>query len=646
MDMSVEELVNKAKNGDDSAFSVLVRRFQDMALATAFGRLGSLENARDAAQEAFLRSYQLLHQLREPGAFPGWFRRIVLTECNRLQRSLSRESLFDDWQHSVMFDEGTEARTNDPETRVVRDFLESLPESERAVLALQYLGGYTQPMIAEFLNLSVPAVKKRAHAGRERIREGIKEMIERTLEGARPSKDDRFTDTIRFFLAIRRGQLDTVKELLASNPSLASATEVWDDDEARQAGHFHATGATALVRAAGQGRTDIVELLCSTGADPNTACSCHGGESPLWAAIASGYLETAELLLKYGADPDRPAFRKTTPLHVAAMRGRSDLLNLLLGVGTNPEPIDEGGRLPADWATLKGHEEVALTLRAKDPGPSTTLTRIPPSRGYVATGIKTLDLFVPIERGSLVRWVTSEGLGQQVIAAELSHNLAANYGAQILWIGFETPTLDEDGLRHLVAEASPKATIRSSLAKLTSPPEQRAEHFRESLAQAAAVSIEHPTVVFVVEDQGHIADVTAGLPSLRDALVVFVLGIPSKGLVDLKEPYSAIIRLNRRLVELGVFPAIDPVASRSQQSSEIQDSRHQHLADQSRSLLERYLEAPEGELTSEEVTRATRLLGFLGQPLHVAEPFGGRPGIPVTIDETLNAVEEIIKARS
>ena len=68
------------------AFGEIVRRFQDMAYACAFAALGDFHLAEDVAQEAFITAWQKLYQLRKPEAFPGWLRRIVLTECNRLRR--------------------------------------------------------------------------------------------------------------------------------------------------------------------------------------------------------------------------------------------------------------------------------------------------------------------------------------------------------------------------------------------------------------------------------------------------------------------------------------------------------------------------------------------------------------------------------
>ena len=79
-------LVGRAQGGEADAFGALVRRFQNLAVATAWARLGDAERARDAAQDAFIDAFLHLGQLREPAAFPGWLRRIVGKHCDRQTR--------------------------------------------------------------------------------------------------------------------------------------------------------------------------------------------------------------------------------------------------------------------------------------------------------------------------------------------------------------------------------------------------------------------------------------------------------------------------------------------------------------------------------------------------------------------------------
>jgi DNA-directed RNA polymerase specialized sigma24 family protein len=74
---SLTSLVERARSGDLEAFTQIVCRFQAMAYGYAYAILGDLILAEDAAQEAFLEAHRKLDNLREPAAFPGWFRRIV-----------------------------------------------------------------------------------------------------------------------------------------------------------------------------------------------------------------------------------------------------------------------------------------------------------------------------------------------------------------------------------------------------------------------------------------------------------------------------------------------------------------------------------------------------------------------------------------
>ena len=80
------EHVVRARAGDLSASDPLVREFQDMAVGYAYSILGDFQLAEDAAQNAFIEAYFCLGRLKEPKAFPAWFRTIVSRQCNRLIR--------------------------------------------------------------------------------------------------------------------------------------------------------------------------------------------------------------------------------------------------------------------------------------------------------------------------------------------------------------------------------------------------------------------------------------------------------------------------------------------------------------------------------------------------------------------------------
>src|ERR1044071_5820168 len=83
---SLKSLILRTRGGDEDAYGEIVRRFQDMAVGYGYAMLRDFQSAEDAAQEAFLEAYRSLSNLREPAAFPGWFRRIVFKQCDRIFR--------------------------------------------------------------------------------------------------------------------------------------------------------------------------------------------------------------------------------------------------------------------------------------------------------------------------------------------------------------------------------------------------------------------------------------------------------------------------------------------------------------------------------------------------------------------------------
>ena len=81
-----DQVIILAQRGDKAAFESLVINYQDYAVAIAYGWLGDRELAGDVAQEAFLDVYHQLPQLRNPAAFSGWLRRIIIKQCDRITR--------------------------------------------------------------------------------------------------------------------------------------------------------------------------------------------------------------------------------------------------------------------------------------------------------------------------------------------------------------------------------------------------------------------------------------------------------------------------------------------------------------------------------------------------------------------------------
>jgi RNA polymerase sigma factor (sigma-70 family) len=204
----VEELsdwVAQAQKGHYHAYSKIVQRFQDMAVGYSYALLGDMDLAEDAAQEAFINAFYNLSCLRNPAAFPGWLRRIVFTQANRLSRrkKLASVSLDKASEEVSQYDQNPVA-TSDPleviESREVRDevfaAIATLSDTQREVVTLFYISSYSYKEISTFLDLPISTVKMRLYQARKQLRERMITMIEDSLEQQRPSKDNAFVDRV------------------------------------------------------------------------------------------------------------------------------------------------------------------------------------------------------------------------------------------------------------------------------------------------------------------------------------------------------------------------------------------------------------------------------------------------------------------
>jgi len=602
-DESVASVVEAARRGSPDAWTTLIDRFQDVAVAIALGRLGDVEAARDASQDAFGLAFRHLDDLADPAAFPAWFTRLVRTACARQYRR--RRAV------AVPLEGAAPAcPTVDPaavvvgrdEAERVRAAVEALPEQERTVVALHYLAGLSYPEVAAFLGIGPSTARKRAFTARGRMKE-LLPMTAHQLAGSRPSRDGRFRDTILLFAAIRRRDHEAVADLLARDPELAHAREDWTAEEAFAAGLPYASQASALIRAAVAGDLALVRLLVRAGAEPGAPCACAGAETPLWAAAAAGWRDVVAFLLGAGADPDAAAFAGATPLHVAAMRGHDDLGRLLLAAGADPGQADDGGRVAADWTAL--------------PRPA-----LPAPGDLVPTGIRALDLFAPLRRGHAQRWPAAYGLGQFVVLAEVAGAVAP---APTWWIGFAQGLIDRVEIAHLQHECSVPGEIR--VAPRDARPTAARALFARALDEITAPG-RTPGLVICLDAPGHAHDVAAALPRLASSagvlatLVVepFAGELPAAGLA-VPEGYDSQVAFDRGRLDRGVRPAIDPLRTLCRAYP---SERHARLAAAAR--------ADGGEA----------LLRALTQPLVVAEPFTSVPGERTPYGELLDAVEAIL----
>gem|GEM_PF-525948 len=180
------------------AFGELVLRFQDMAFACAFAVLGDVYLAQDTAQEAFVIAWQKLAQLREPAAFPGWFKRIVLSQCHRLTRCKRLQIVpLEDEVNPLTIDPGPHASAERRDlVAKVMQAINELPENERLVTTLFYVDGYTQADIGDFLEVPVSTVNKRLYSARQRLKSNVVDLFKSDLRQRRPSRDAKFSNEV------------------------------------------------------------------------------------------------------------------------------------------------------------------------------------------------------------------------------------------------------------------------------------------------------------------------------------------------------------------------------------------------------------------------------------------------------------------
>ncbi|MFN8003609.1 MAG: RNA polymerase sigma factor [Acidobacteriota bacterium] len=182
---TVTLLVRRAQTGDEVAFAELVRLYQDIAVAYATSILGDYHLAEDAAQEAFVEAHRELPNLREPAAFPAWFRLIVFKHCDRLTRR--KQFPITGLEAALEIAAPQPSPQQTLETRAtqqaVREAIATLSEAEREVVLLYYLGEHSTGAIAAFLEITANTVKTRLYAAHKRLKKFMNH-IEENLNGA------------------------------------------------------------------------------------------------------------------------------------------------------------------------------------------------------------------------------------------------------------------------------------------------------------------------------------------------------------------------------------------------------------------------------------------------------------------------------
>jgi F-type H+-transporting ATPase subunit beta len=308
------------------------------------------------------------------------------------------------------------------------------------------------------------------------------------------------------------------------------------------------------------------------------------------------------------------------------------------------------------------------------------------------TGVKVIDLLVPFPRGGKMGMFGGAGVGKTVIMMEMVHNIAMQHGGISVFAGVGERTREGNDLYHEMKDSGvlPKASL--VYGQMTEPPGARArvalsaltsaEYFRDEEGQDVLIFIDN---IFRFTQAG--SEVSALLGRMPSAVgyqptLAVDLGelqeritSTDKGSItavqcvyvpadDLTDPAPATtfahldgtVVLSRQIVELGIYPAVDPLDS----SSRILDpgylgEEHYNVARNVQQILQKYKELQDiiailgiEELSDEDkvtVSRARKIQRFLSQPFHVAENFTGLHGAYVKLEDTIRGFKEIVEGK-
>ncbi len=308
------------------------------------------------------------------------------------------------------------------------------------------------------------------------------------------------------------------------------------------------------------------------------------------------------------------------------------------------------------------------------------------------TGIKAIDLIAPFIKGGKVGLFGGAGVGKTVIIQELIRNVASQHGGYSVFAGVGERVREGNELYHEMKDSGvlpktalvfgqmnevPGARARVGLTGLT-----MAEYFRDEGGKDVLFFMDNVFRFVQAGSEvsallGRVPSAVGYQPTLAEEMGAMQERITStnKGSItsvqavyvpadDLTDPAPATtfahldstIVLSRQLASLGIYPAIDPLESNSAGLDPmIVGEEHYRVANETKRLLQRYKDLQDiiailgiEELSDEDklvVSRARKVQRFLSQPFFVGEVFTGRPGVYVTLPETVRGFKEILQGK-
>ncbi|MBB6638093.1 F0F1 ATP synthase subunit beta [Cohnella thailandensis] len=361
-----------------------------------------------------------------------------------------------------------------------------------------------------------------------------------------------------------------------------------------------------------------------------------------------------------------------------------------IAVPVGPATLGRVFNVLGDPIDSKGDVDRSLTNPIHRKAPS--FEELSTQQEMLETGIKVIDLIAPYAKGGKVGLFGGAGVGKTVTLQELIHNIASEHGGISVFAGVGERTREGNDLYHEMTDSGvidktamvfgqmnepPGARLRVALSGLT-----MAEYFRDQEGRDVLLLIDN---IFRFTQAGSEVSALLGrMPSavgyqptlatemgqLQERITstkkgsvtsIQAIYVPADDYTD-PAPATAFAHLDsttnleRNIAAMGIFPAVDPLASSSRiLTPEVVGEEHYNVAQAVKKLLQRYKELQDiiailgmDELSEDDklvVLRARRVQLFLSQPLHVAAPFNGIPGLAVPVKETVRGFKEILEGK-
>ncbi len=321
--------------------------------------------------------------------------------------------------------------------------------------------------------------------------------------------------------------------------------------------------------------------------------------------------------------------------------------------------------------------------------PAPDFDTLEPKKEVFETGIKVIDLLTPYLRGGKIGLFGGAGVGKTVLIEEMIRRVAQEFGGVSVFAGVgertregtdlfiemeESGVLDKAALVFGQMDEPPGVRLRVALAALTI-----AEYFRDAKGQDVLLFVDN--IFRFVQAGSEVSTLLGRMPSAvgyqpplademgqlqeritstrgRSITSLQAVYVPADDYTD-PAPFTSFTHfdgtteLSRDIAALGIYPAVDPLASTSSiLAPEIVGERHYAVARRVQEILQRYKELQDiiailglDELSEEDritVDRARKVQKFLAQPMYVAEVFTGLPGITTPVDETVDSFEALV----